>query len=136
MRVHRSCQCVLVGLLPALLSACSATPKANEDVAMSASSEPPMVCTLSPEQLSAQRAGLLPGLLKRADERTPLERGYRMTFAPPHAAGLLDDIARIVEQERGCCQFLKFQITVEPSSGPIYLEVTGPAGTREMLDAL
>jgi hypothetical protein len=106
------------------------------DVALSASKEPPMVCTLTPDQLSDQRDGLLPGLLKRADERTALERGYRMKFTPPHAAGLLDEIASIVEQERGCCQFLKFQITVEPSNGPIYLEVTGPAGTREMLDAL
>lgn len=103
-----------------------------------ASSEPnelPMVCTLTPDQLSAQRDALLPGLLKRADERVPLgERGYRMKFMPQ--AGLLDEIARIVEQERGCCKFLKFQITVEPSNGPIYLEVTGPEGTREMLDAL
>lgn len=104
------------------------------DVALSASEEPPIVCTLTPEQLSAQREALLPGLLKRADERVPLERGYRMKFTPK--AGLLDEIARIVEQERGCCQFLKFQITVEPENGPIYLEVTGPAGTREMLDAL
>jgi hypothetical protein len=103
---------------------------------MSASNDPPMVCTLTPEQLSAQREGLLPGLLQRADERIALERGYRVKFTPPHAAGLLDEIAGIVEQERGCCQFLKFQIIVEPSNGPIYLEVTGPAGTREMLDAL
>lgn len=104
------------------------------DVALSASEEPPIVCTLTPEQLSAQREDLLPGLLKRADERMPRERGYRMKFTPK--AGLLDEIARIVEQERGCCQFLKFQITVEPENGPIYLEVTGPPGTREMLDAL
>jgi hypothetical protein len=120
----------------AALPACNSTPQARKDVAMSASKEPPMVCTLTPEQLSASREGLLPGLLERADERTPLERGYRMKFTPPHAPGLLDEIASIVEQERGCCQFLKFQITVEPSNGPIYLEVTGPAGTREMLDAL
>ena len=109
---------------------------------MSASAESehlPIVCTLTPEQLRARRDALLPGLLKRADERVALERGYRLKFMPPHAgsdAGLLDEIARIVEQERGCCQFLKFQITVEPGNGPIYLEVTGPPGTREMLDAL
>ena len=94
----------------------------------------PIVCTLTPEQLSAQRQGLLPGLMARAEERTALNRGYRMRFTP--RAGLLDEIAGILEQERGCCRFLKFQITVEPGNGPIYLEVTGPKGTREMLDAL
>lgn len=101
---------------------------------LSATEDLPMVCTLSPEQLSAQRDVLLPGLLKRADERTVLERGYRMKFKP--TPGLLDEIAGIVEQERGCCQFLRFQIIVEPSNGPIYLEVTGPPGTREILDSL
>jgi hypothetical protein len=106
----------------------------NNGIALSASKEPPMVCTLTPEQLSAQREELLPGLLKRADERIALDRGYRLKFTP--RAGLLDEIAGIVERERGCCQFLKFQIVVEPSNGPIFLEVTGPAGTREMLDAL
>jgi hypothetical protein len=117
-----------------VLAACSSQQTSDKGVAMSASNDPPMVCTLTPEQLSASREGLLPGLLQRANERVALERGYRMKFTP--RAGLLDEIAGIVEQERGCCQFLKFQITVEPSNGPIYLEVTGPAGTREMLDAL
>ena len=31
---------------------------------------------------------------------------------------------------------LRFQITVEPDGGPIWLELTGPSGTREFLDAL
>src|SRR5688572_17301689 len=102
------------------LQACGSTPQSSKGVAMSAATESPpedlpIVCTLTPEQLSAQREDLLPGLLKRADERVPLERGYRMKFTPK--PGLLDEIARIVEQERGCCQFLKFQITAEPGNG-------------------
>ena len=102
--------------------------------AMSATDEPPMVCTLTPEQLSATREGLLPGLLKRADKREALPNGYRMTFTPK--PGLLAEIAGIIEQERGCCQFLTFNLTVAHSNGPIIFDVTGPAGTREMLDAL
>jgi hypothetical protein len=101
---------------------------------MASTNEPPIVCTLTPDQLAARRDSLLPGLMKRADERMPLPNGCRMTFVAK--AGLLDEIAGIIEQERGCCQFLKFQLTVEPSNGPITFDVTGPAGTREMLDAL
>ncbi|MGD9690395.1 MAG: hypothetical protein AB7K52_13745 [Phycisphaerales bacterium] len=101
---------------------------------MSATNQPPMVCTLTPEQLSATREGLLPGLLKRAEKREALPNGHRMTFSPK--PGLLAEIAGIIEQERGCCRFLKFDLTVEPSSGPITFDVTGPAGTREMLDSL
>ena len=35
-----------------------------------------------------------------------------------------------------CCPFLRFVVTAEPNGGPIYLEVTGPPGTRELLDQL
>ena len=94
----------------------------------------PIVCTLDPEQLNARRDVLLPGLLARADERTPLAQGYRLTYTT--RPGLLEEIAGVVAQERECCRFLKFTISLEPSNGPIIVEVTGPPGTREMLDAL
>jgi hypothetical protein len=93
----------------------------------------PLVCTLPPEQLNARRDELLPGLIDRADERIALERGYRLRFTA--RPGLLDEIAQVIEQERGCCQFLEFQIIVEPENGPIFVEVAGPPGTREIIDA-
>jgi hypothetical protein len=48
----------------------------------------------------------------------------------------LATIARAVEAERHCCRFLRFGITVEPDGGPVFLELTGPAGTREFIGAL
>ena len=45
-------------------------------------------------------------------------------------------IARAVEAERHCCRFLRFGITVEPDGGPVFLELTGPRGTREFIGAL
>lgn len=45
-------------------------------------------------------------------------------------------IARAVEAERHCCRFLRFGITVEPDGGPVFLELTGPPGTREFIGAL
>lgn len=92
------------------------------------------VCTLSPAELDARRDGLIPGLFKRAAHVTKLENGYQMRFAARD--GLLDELARVIEQERGCCSFLRFQITVEPENGPVSFDVTGPPGTREMLDRL
>lgn len=89
---------------------------------------------LSPDELRAKREELIPGLLKRADQITELENGCRLRFAS--RPGLLDELAGAIEQERTCCSFLRFQIVVEPNDGPIVFEVTGPAGTREMLRAL
>ena len=45
-------------------------------------------------------------------------------------------VARAVEAERDCCRFLRFAMTVEPAGGPVRLELTGPAGTRDFVSAL
>jgi hypothetical protein len=97
-------------------------------------SDIPVVCTLSPAALEARREGLLSELLRRADEHEDTAAGHRMRF--PAAADTVAAIARVVEAERQCCRFLRFQITVEPDGGPISLELTGPPGTREFVSAL
>lgn len=91
-------------------------------------------CTLSPEQLVARREDLIPGWLRRARQVDELPNGLRFIFASE--AGLLPDIARVIEQERNCCSFLRFTLSIEPTDGPVTVEVTGPAGTGDMLRKL
>ena len=91
-------------------------------------------CSLSPDQLRERRQELIPGLLKHADELSELPNGLRLRFAA--RTGLLAELAHITENEQTCCSFLRFRIDIEPSGGPITFEVTGPAGTREMLRSL
>jgi hypothetical protein len=45
-------------------------------------------------------------------------------------------LMRAVDAERQCCRFLRFSITVEPDEGPLFVELTGPPGTREFLAEL
>jgi hypothetical protein len=94
----------------------------------------PIVCTLDDDELRDRRTGQLPELLRRAVERAAIADGYRWRFAP--GAGLLAEIFALIEAERKCCRFLRFVVTVESDLGPISLEITGPAGTREFLDQL
>ena len=94
----------------------------------------PVACTLSPDALKTRREGLLLDLLGRADGHEDLPDGHRLRFAS--ARDTLSLIASAVEAERGCCRFLRFQIVVEPDGGPIWLELTGPSGTREFVSAL
>jgi hypothetical protein len=94
----------------------------------------PVACTLTPDAIQARRAALLPGLLTRAVTRHDLADGFRIRFRPD--PDLLAAIAQVVDAERQCCQFLQFQITIEPANGPIWLDVTGPDGTRDFLAAL
>ena len=94
----------------------------------------PIVCTLTPDTIRTRRAGLLPGLAQRAAHRERLHDGYRLRFDP--SGDLLTAIAAAIDAERQCCRFLTFHMAVQPDEGEVSLDITGPAGTRDFLDAL
>jgi hypothetical protein len=96
--------------------------------------ELPIACTLTPEALRTRREGLLTDLVRRAERREDLPSGLRLEFEP--SAETIALIARAVEAERHCCRFLRFGMTVEPDGGPVFLDLTGPAGTRDFVSAL
>jgi hypothetical protein len=96
--------------------------------------ELPIACTLTPEALRTRREGLLMDLVRRAVRREDLSDGLRLEFAP--SGETLALIARAVEAEHHCCRFLRFGMTVEPDGGPVFLDLTGPAGTRDFISAL
>jgi hypothetical protein len=96
--------------------------------------ELPIACTLTPEALRTHREGLLMDLVRFAVRREALSDGLRLEFAP--SGETLALIARAVEAERHCCRFLRFGMTVEPDGGPVFLDLTGPAGTRDFISAL
>lgn len=92
----------------------------------------PLVCSLTTPGLRKRRDQFL-CLLGVSSELRPLAQGYRVAFETD--GGLLRDLAILVDAERLCCPFLRFQVTVEPNQGRTYLELTGPPGTREFLEA-
>lgn len=97
-------------------------------------SELPIVCTLQPGELNTRSSKLLPGVALLASSCAPIEGGYRFEFAA--SPECLKAIASMIDAERRCCRFLRFQLTVEPDEGPVRLDVTGPAGTQEFLSGL
>jgi hypothetical protein len=94
----------------------------------------PIFCTLTPGRLRTQRDALLPGLVRRATSVDPLEDGYQLRFDP--SSETLDVIAKVIDAERQCCRFLRFQLTISPDGGPMTLVVEGPTRTREFLEGL
>ena len=73
-------------------------------------------------------------VVRRAEHREELSEGLRLQFAPSGETIAL--IAQAVDGERHCCRFLRFRITVEPEGGPVFLDLTGPSGTRDFVNAL
>ncbi len=91
----------------------------------------PIACTLTLEELRHGRRALLPGVIARAEAHERLPDGFRFRFTAD--AELMTAIAGMIEAERRCCRFLRFQLTAEPDEGPVWLDVTGPPGTDEFL---
>ncbi len=92
----------------------------------------PVVCTLSPETLATRKAGLVSDLARRATSRTETVEGIALQFP----ADALPAIAAVIDAERKCCRFLRFDVSIEPDEGPVTLTLSGPAGTAEFLAAL
>lgn len=101
---------------------------------MNAIESPELACVRSAIPAAAREAHftLARELLDtRAEERVTLPDGYAIRFLPD----ALEAVARFVENERRCCPFLTFALTLDPGCGPLWLRMTGPTGTRSVLDA-
>lgn len=93
----------------------------------------PIACNLSESALAERRSGLLAELRGHRQEVRWLPNGAAFRYlATPD---VLTAITEFVRLESQCCPFLRFQLTVEPGGGPLWLELTGPPGTREFLEA-
>jgi hypothetical protein len=93
-----------------------------------------IACALSPEALQARREGLLAELVKRSQRCERVAEGLRLHFQPDE--GLIPLIGRMIDAERKCCRFLRFDLTVAPDDGPVTLDLTGPPGTADFIGAL
>ena len=94
---------------------------------------PPLACV--PGAIAADERAAHFELIRRlfgqaAEERRDEANGYAFRFAGDELAS----IARFVANERKCCPFLSFTIEAG-GDGPVWLRMTGPAGTREFLQA-
>ena len=94
----------------------------------------PVACSLSAPELRAREAGLLASVAAQVEERVEIDEGLRLRFAISDA--LLRDVVELITLERQCCPFLRFALTVEPASGPLWLELSGPPGARALLATL
>ena len=93
-----------------------------------------LVCVPSamPARERVQHFALARELLnKRAAERIHLADGYAFRFSADNFA----DLVRFIDNERKCCPFMTFVLEMGPQEGPVWLRMTGPEGTREVLKA-
>jgi hypothetical protein len=91
----------------------------------------PVACSLTEAELQERRHSVLQKLRHSVIEVKELSEGYAYRFPPDDV--LIAELAQLVSLERRCCPFLRFGITVEPGDGPLWLEMSGPQGTKDFL---
>ena len=94
----------------------------------------PVTCSLDPEELKTRQGSLLPGLAPHVKAINETPDGYEFEFAASRE--ILARLVEVIDAERQCCRFLKFELIVEPADGPVKLKLGGPPGTREFLGSL
>ncbi|MGB7874363.1 MAG: hypothetical protein WBL25_08250 [Anaerolineales bacterium] len=78
-------------------------------------------------------ASVTDSLFASVQETRELENGFAFRFN--NQPDQLVQIANFIERESRCCSFLHFNLDVEPSSGPLWLRISGEAGTKTFLRA-
>jgi hypothetical protein len=91
----------------------------------------PVVCKLSEPELQQRRAQVLEAIRAHIQEIRPLDSGWALRFHSEDT--MVEQLLKAIELERLCCPFLRFRLTLEPDGGPLWLELTGPPGTKELL---
>jgi hypothetical protein len=94
----------------------------------------PVACNLTEDQLQERRTEVLKTLKSALVETKELEDGYAYCF--PSDESWITELTKLITAERACCPFLRFNLRIEPSRGPIWLELTGPEGTKDFLQSL
>lgn len=64
-------------------------------------------------------------------ERRELPDGYAYRFD----ADAFDELARWIAHERRCCPLLRFTLELSAEGDPVWVRLTGPAGTHAFLNA-
>ncbi|HEY8186243.1 MAG TPA: hypothetical protein VIF64_09250 [Pyrinomonadaceae bacterium] len=94
----------------------------------------PIACNLTDADFQKRRAGLLKTVAGGVLETQELDDGHAYRF--PSEASWLATLVELITVERACCPFLQFNLRLEPANGPIWLEPTGPPGTKDFLNSI
>lgn len=92
----------------------------------------PVACALSDESLRERRGIVQQQLRQHVREIKTLDDGYAFRFAADDES--VEALMQLVQVERKCCRFLHFRLSIEPGGDPIWLELTGPEGTKQFLE--
>ena len=94
---------------------------------------PPLVCNMDVFTPAQRDTHILKTtqLFKSVGVVREVEGGFDFTF--PKESGFFPPIAEFIANERLCCPFLTFTLSVVSNHETVSLSLTGPVGTKDFL---
>ncbi|MBV1880552.1 MAG: hypothetical protein KUG82_02920 [Pseudomonadales bacterium] len=79
-----------------------------------------------------ERTEILGVVLDSIKQVLEVENGYKLRFSSNEEDMIL--VTDWLYLETKCNSFLRFSLSIESNQGPVWLEVSGPAGTKDFLE--
>ena len=98
-------------------------------------SAPAIACDLTAIEAGHREQHLLTAkqLIEMVEEINELPDGFALRL--PGDSETFLHAARFISRERECCSFFHFTLDLAPSGGPLWLNLTGPEGVKQLLQA-
>lgn len=90
-----------------------------------------MHCKLTTRELRQRKATIIAWVKEAVVEKQELADGFRYRF--PGSDKTLALLYDFIKAERVCCNFFTFRISAGNPSCPVWLELSGPDGTKEFI---
>ena len=122
-----------IGIL-LVAAAVGITPDARDEAPASADQQvKPAACQLSPGGY-AERLAEIDDLFADSEATRELEDGYAFRF--PGDADQAGQLLDLINAERQCCRFLKFELIFEPYEGAIWFGVRGSTEVKSTIESM
>jgi hypothetical protein len=95
------------------------------------SADTPIACTLSEPELRRREETVLKSFFAQIRRVEARPDGYAIQVNETEE-GLATALS-LIQVERLCCPFLRFDLTVEAGKGPVRLALTGATGAKDFL---
>lgn len=99
---------------------------------MSDDTDRELFCKLDEALNESRRPKVETLFLEKLQNRRETEEGYAFEF--PSDDESCERVFEFVDAERKCCPFFRFDVTVEPDEGPIWLEIGGSDRVKSFVE--
>lgn len=93
--------------------------------------EPRLSCKLTTPELQERKKTIIAELKNLMLEKVEIEKGFKYKF--DGSDNTLDLLNNFIKTERLCCSFFVFTLTASGEANSIWLELSGPEGTKDFI---